>query len=368
VTIRNVLPAPRQRARRIAGTAVAVLALCALAPSAGAISRTFVASFGSDTDPCSLALPCRGFTVALAATDPGGEIVVLDSAGYGPVTIGKSVSITAPAGIYAGVSVTSGAGITINGAGINVELRGLSINGQGGTDGIRYIQGARLNVVGCQIVSMDRNGLRVEGAGTVLVSRTAIRNSGQDGIFVNAAASVTIGRSRIQSSGSTGIAMGSGASGSVSRTLVSDNGLFGVEALQTAAGTTRIAIDDAVVADNDGGTGVYAEASGASAVSRIDLTNSLVTRNFNGLFAFSQGGGTAAMSSVGNDIVENLQVGVTTATSGGTTTLRTTQNAVFRNSVAGLLRSSGSLFTTGRNYVRDNDGGDDFGAQADSLL
>jgi len=340
----------------------------ALSSDAAAISRTFVASFGSDSNPCSLAMPCRGFTVALAATDPGGEIVVLDSAGYGQVTIGKSVSITVPAGIYAGVSVMSGDGITVNAAGINVALTNLTINGQGGRDGIRFVQGARLNVSSCQITGMDRNGVRVEGSGTVAIARSAIRGSAQEGVFVGAAANVTIVRSRIQSSGGDGIAMTGGAAGTVARTLVFDSGLFGITASQGAAGTSQIAVDDTAVSDNGAATGVYAEATAASAVARIDVTDSLVTRNFNGLFGFSQSGGTAMMSATGNDVVENRFVGVTTAAdSGGATTLRSSQNAVFRNPVAGLLQSSGSLYTN-KNYVRDNDGGDNFGAQADSAL
>jgi hypothetical protein len=349
-----------------AGALAASLALAA--PDAAALGRTFVASFGSDVNPCSLPLPCRQFSIALAATDAGGEIVVLDSAGYGAVTIGKSVSIVVPAGIYAGISVLSGAGVTINGAGINVALTGLTINGQGGTHGIRFVQGARLNVAGCQVVGMGGNGIRVEGAGTVLVTRTAIRGSAQEGILVNAAASVTVERSRIQSSGGSGIAIGGLGTGTVRRTLVSDNGLYGIEATQSAAGTTRIAVDDAAVTDNDSGTGIYAEAIGASAVAQVDVTGSLVTRNFHGVYAFSLSGGTAAIGAVGNDVVENAQIGITTATSAGTSTLRAHRNGVFRNPVAGLQQSSGSLFTTGRNYVRDNDGGNNFGAQADSLL
>lgn len=361
----------RRLLRHGTAAAAAGLALAVAAPEAAAIPRTFVASFGVNSNPCTLALPCRDFTNALAVTDAGGEIVVLDSAGYGAVTIGKSVSITVPAGVYAGVSVLSGDGITISGAGISVALAGLTINGQGGTHGIRFVQGARLNVDNCQVVGMGGNGLRVEGAGTIVVARTAIRSSGQAGVFVNAAANVTIARSRIQSSGGDGIAMGGGASGSVVRTLVADNGLFGVVASQTTAGTTRIALDDATIADNDSGTGVYAEATAASANARIDVTNSLVARNFNGLYAFAQSGGSTAMSSVGNAVAEHAQAGVTTFTSGGTATLRTTRTAVFRNALYGLLQSSGTLSTPGgvtctpttyTNYVRDNDLGDNIGA------
>ena len=94
--------------------------------------RTFGASTGSDanaTNNCSLALPCRTFAAALGVTAPNGEVVFLDCAGYGGVLIDKSVSITAPSGTYAGISVSSGNGITIAGTGIRVMLRGLVFNG-----------------------------------------------------------------------------------------------------------------------------------------------------------------------------------------------------------------------------------------------
>jgi Right handed beta helix region len=358
----------RARSRSAAASALFALALAVVATDASALARTFVASFGSDSNPCSLALPCRGFTVALAVTDPGGEIVVLDSAGYGAVTIAKSVSIVVPAGIYAGISVLSGDGVTVVGIGISVTLRGLTINGQGGMHGIRYIQGARLNVANCEINGMGGDGLRVEGVGTVVVTRTSILGSAQEGLYVGAAANVSVARSRIQSSGGNGIQMGGGAVGSVTRTVVSNNGLFGVEALQTTAGSTRLAIDDATITDN-AATGIYAEGSGASAFAKIDVRDSLVARNANGIYAVSLGGGRAAIGSTRNDVTDNLQSGIATVSGGGgTTTLRTSRNGVFGNQVGGLLQSSPSLFTAGDNYVRDNQPGDNFGAQSDSLM
>src|SRR5689334_17771785 len=90
-----------------------------------ASQRTFVASYGIDTAPCSLPQPCRQFARALTQTLAGGEIIVLDSAGYGPVTIAQNVSIVAPAGIYAGISVFSGNGVTIAAPATKVKLRGL---------------------------------------------------------------------------------------------------------------------------------------------------------------------------------------------------------------------------------------------------
>ena len=94
--------------RRIGALASIVFALSGLAASNTAMAlpqRTFVASTGNDLNSCILTAPCRGFAHAITQTNLGGEVIVLDSAGYGPVTITQSVSIIAPAGVYAGVSV-----------------------------------------------------------------------------------------------------------------------------------------------------------------------------------------------------------------------------------------------------------------------
>src|SRR5262245_34837012 len=69
-----------------------------------AAQRTFVASTGSDANPCTLTAPCRSFATAIANTSPNGEVIVKDTAGYGPVTITKSVSIVSPPGVYGGIA------------------------------------------------------------------------------------------------------------------------------------------------------------------------------------------------------------------------------------------------------------------------
>src|SRR5512133_3487665 len=87
-----------------AGTA----ALLASPGAAALAQRTFVASNGQDTNPCSITLPCRSFATAIGKTSANGEVIVLDSAGYGAVTITQSVTIAAPAGVYAGIFVPLG--------------------------------------------------------------------------------------------------------------------------------------------------------------------------------------------------------------------------------------------------------------------
>ncbi len=107
----------------------ALLTAGVAADATAAIQRTFVASYGIDAGSCGITSPCRTFGFAMAQTLSNGEIIVLDSAGYGaPVTIAQSVSIIAPPGVYAGISVFSGVGITISAGSGKVTLRGLTIN------------------------------------------------------------------------------------------------------------------------------------------------------------------------------------------------------------------------------------------------
>src|ERR1041384_6787308 len=56
-------------------------------------TRVFVAAQGSDSNPCTFAAPCRTFQHAHNVVAASGEIDVLDPAGYGAVTITKSISI-----------------------------------------------------------------------------------------------------------------------------------------------------------------------------------------------------------------------------------------------------------------------------------
>ena len=179
--------------------AAAALLLALLAPSTvlASAQRTFVASSGSDVHPCSLSQPCRSFGAAITKTSDGGEVIVLDSAGYGPVKITQSVSITAPAGIYAGVTVTSGEGIAVDAPGIVVGLRGLSINGLdvmfSNVYAIRFLNGARLWVEDCEITKLGI-GISLEGANSgVSIRNVRIHDNLDRGILVG----ITTGAIRV---------------------------------------------------------------------------------------------------------------------------------------------------------------------------
>ena len=75
--------------------AVALFAFGLATSAFGASQRTFVASFGVDVGTRALLAPCRSFNFAISQTNPGGEVVILDTAGYGGMTINKSIKIMA---------------------------------------------------------------------------------------------------------------------------------------------------------------------------------------------------------------------------------------------------------------------------------
>ncbi|MBV9247010.1 MAG: hypothetical protein JO366_19605, partial [Methylobacteriaceae bacterium] len=80
--------------------------------------RSWVASFGSDSNACTRAMPCASFAFALTKTNAGGEINCIDqgdfSGGFGLV-IGKSVTIDCE-GVPAryGIALSQGPAIDVN--------------------------------------------------------------------------------------------------------------------------------------------------------------------------------------------------------------------------------------------------------------
>src|SRR5215813_5060802 len=124
----------------------AIVVAFALDTTQASAQRVFVAAQGSDSNPCSFALPCRTFQKAHDTVAAGGEIDVLDPAGYGVLSIFKSISIQGHG--FAGVSALSFTGIYISADDTDtINLRGLLIDGGGtGLSGIDFNTGRSLNV------------------------------------------------------------------------------------------------------------------------------------------------------------------------------------------------------------------------------
>jgi len=282
-------------ARRAAfAVAFSLLALCSVHPAIAA-QRTFVATSGSDSSAtCSLVAPCRGFAKAITVTDPGGELVVLDSGGYGSVTVNKNVTILSPAGVYAGISVFAGTdGITVTAPATKVVLRGLTINGQTGDNGIR-VQAGEVHIESTVISNMAKAGILVEGGSTVRVSGTVSR-SNVDGLRVAPTAgtvSVLVRDSEFSNNATAGIGVSpsppvSNAMVTVERTSVTKNGAGIVTAAGTGIGATVIVTQS--VASENVGAGVSVSGNTAN----VFVRESAITRNGTGLLAAAGGQLTA---------------------------------------------------------------------------
>src|SRR5574341_1272065 len=126
-------------------------------------TRTWVSGVGDDANPCSRTAPCKTFAGAISKTAAGGEIDALDPAGYGAVTITKSITIDGGGGQVASVLAAGTTGIIVNaGSGAVVTLRNIRINGVGtGINGIRYMSAGKLIVENCDIFGFTSNGIWV---------------------------------------------------------------------------------------------------------------------------------------------------------------------------------------------------------------
>jgi hypothetical protein len=302
--------------RRTFALALSAFALSILTPTTAmaAGQRTFVASSGNDSNPCSITAPCRGFAAALVQTAPGGEIVVLDSAGYGAVAIAQSVSIVAPPGVYAGIAVFSGSGITISGAGIIVSLRGLTINSQGGSTGIAFTQGAELHV----------ERIHVSGFG-----------SGNHGINITADSSITTADDVVVEDNTFGMLIGApttAARASLNHVRANNNS-EGIQATDHSVVTVR----DSVAAKNNEAIHANTQFSAAGASAVIDVENCLITHS-----------GNAGIRAITNGVITISQVRVSGSTITGTS----------NNAIASF--GSASITSRGNNTVIDNNFGETF--------
>jgi hypothetical protein len=70
-----------------------VMTLALASPGHAQATRTWVSGVGDDVNPCSRTAPCKTFAGTISKTTIGGEICVLDSGGFGAVTITKSTAL-----------------------------------------------------------------------------------------------------------------------------------------------------------------------------------------------------------------------------------------------------------------------------------
>ena len=299
----------------------AILVLFACAAQAQ-LFRAYVASYGNDTNPCTVALPCRLLPAALNAVRDGGEIWTLDSANFnsGTVAITKSVSILAVPGQVASiVSLGGGYAITLPTSGVTVALRNVLVTDNAtnpGYGGIYITGNVTLSVEDCVFANIADEAIYADVYQTPNTSVIHVKNS----VFRN------VGGER----GNTywvAIRVGNGPTVSVMNSqFMTTGGIWG-----------------------------YSDRNGA--VTTVNVTDSYMSDGFHGVFTATYGAGATSRSFVTRTRLHNLMYPVVadTASGGGTATLTLSDSTSVGNYYAYFQNGAGSAIRTlGNNHVSDN--------------
>lgn len=283
------------------GVLVAILLVFTYAaPARAQASRTWVSGVGDDANPCSRTAPCKTFAGAISKTAAGGEIDCLDPGGFGAVTITKSVTLDCT-GTLGSILVSGTNAIVVNGAGIVVRIRGITLQGiTTGINGISALNMSQLFVEDCAFlgfsVGAGINFAPESGVGKLFVKNTVI-DSGGSGILIAPTGGATAGASlsnvSLQGNG-TGMSINT-TSGSatveLTNSLVAANTTNGITVSGTSPGILLI---NATTVSNNSGSGVSA-GNGAS----VFIGGSSFVGNSTGVLAT----GTGAVRSYKNNAI-----------------------------------------------------------------
>lgn len=257
----------KMKLTQIALTASLLIMVSAAATQA-TVLRAFVSSTGNDSNAganCPQITPCRTFAGAFPTVTAGGELIALDTSGYGPLTggspINKAITIATVPGATAFVVAAFGTAAFTVSAGVSdlVILRNISFNGAGaaGTSGIIFITGKGLVVENCTFTSLTGSGLaassgvisikdssfNASGNGITFtqtargeVVNTEVRHSSIDGLLVNTGGKATVIHSKFIGNTSRGVyATNAGSEIYLLEVIVSYNGV-GLKGDNTAGG------------------------------------------------------------------------------------------------------------------------------------
>jgi len=315
--------------------------VAASVPALAISQRTFVSGQGSDVAACSITAPCRSFAAAIAQTIAGGEVIVLDSAGYGPVVITQSVTITAPPGVYAGISVPAATpkGVSITAPSITVLLRGLSLNSTGGGYGIYQSVGGTLTIERCRISGFPAAGI-VQTAGVMTVRETVITDGGPGtGVYVFGG-SATIDGVSIERM-NTGVEVFGKLA--MRATTISDM-VVGMNVLSGAA----VALDGVTISKSlASGSGITLANYSAGTSINLQMVRSQIVNSGFAIYAVGVAASNCNVHVTDSLISNNVGAGVTTL---GTALAVVSGSTVVNNSI-GLDSSNDNIYSLQNNQV-----------------
>ena len=282
---------------------VALTAFLPVAPLFAANIVAWISSTGSDSNPCTAALPCATFFQAINSIGAGlnGQVNCLNSFGTAESNLFFSVSVTVDcAGVYEASTPNTGAFVS-DGTNQVVKIRNLTISGTtGGWPAIKVIGSGTLIIENCAFENMSGIALDIEPNGPL---NLVIKNS-----------------------------------------RVSNNTAAGVLIKPAAGGSVTATFDGVTITNNAGGL----KTDTTNGAVRVDISNSTINNNANnGLIAIGGAGGQN-MVSVRNDVIaSNSQAGI--EASGGNAAVLVNNTLLDSNTAGALSAVSGGRILTYQN-------------------
>jgi parallel beta helix pectate lyase-like protein len=293
-----------------------LLATVVAAPALALNARSFVATYGLDTNDCSAGYECRTFARALSMTLPDGEVIALTSGGYGPFTVSQGVTVSAATGSASITNTGVAPAISVLAGGADrVVLRGLHVIVTGGASGIVASTFGLLAIENCS-VSGAHVGIAVGGTeySAATITNTVVRHSTANGFQIQTNA--TLVGCRAEHNGDAGLSVVASAATTTAHVaatgFISHSNEFGVAVNNTyAADTLTLTLVRAVLHDNTSDGVIAYTQTGGTATVRI--AESVITEN-NGYGIFINPG--AKVDSLQNNVISGNYNGVSWGTVG----------------------------------------------------
>jgi hypothetical protein len=257
--------------------AAVLVCLLPAAPAQAQATRTFVSVAGSDSNPCSIAAPCRHFQAAVTATAAQGEVVALDPGNYGSFTITQAITIEGQGWSYI-APPANGNAITITAGGIDtIKIHGVSLDGGGvsNANGIVFNAGRNLIVTDCVAQNFSGGGPNT-GIGILM------QPTGGFLIFT------------------------------ITNTIVSNNAIAGIAYFPPSGSIEAFGVIDHVVASDNPQTGIEINAGsvGSGGSTKVAISNSTASGNLFRAIDLSNGSTPLTVSIDNTSIVNNIGDGI----------------------------------------------------------
>jgi hypothetical protein len=285
---------------------LAAMSLSAL-PSLAQNPRSFVATTGNDANTCTRNNECRTFARALAVTNAGGEVIAIDSGGFGPFYVSQAVTVAAAPGVIASLTgVAPISAVSVNAPSTaRVVLRGLTIIMPPTTSAIAVAATGfgELDISHCTVTG-GGDGILVAGpAGSFATISDSVAS---DAYGANIAVFFTptrILRSRAENGHNVGVGVYNTTA--TLTDVVADGNVYTGFDVSSNTANTSVTLDHCTATRNLTGVAVGVAAN-ASTTSTVRMNNCVVTDS--GQYGVVQISGGFVMS-MGNNLIEGSGLG-----------------------------------------------------------